>query len=444
VKRIDRRRFLRGAGGVAIALPFLSAMSDSVRAGSFPKRLVIFFTGLGQVKSQWAPVGTETDFDLGTVLQPLEAHKKDLLILEGIDMVSAYHGPGDPHQTGIGQALTGTELQEGKLFPYACNPFATVGWGGGISVDQFLGKRVGKATKFASLEFGVQVQLSNVSSRMSYAGPATPVPPDDDPWHVFDRIFSDLGNDPKELEIQRSKRRHVLDAIRDDYAKVVRGLGSDDKQKLENHLSVIEDIEQRLDAPGSLGGVCKLLDVGKPVDIYANDNYPRIGQLQLDLLAMSLGCDLTRVATVQWTTTEAGKVFTWLGQSDTHHALSHSGDSDAARRAQLVDIGVWHAQRLDYLINKLKAMPEGDGTVFDNTLIVWCTDISTGNTHSRRDMPYVLAGGCGGALKTGRYLKYAGDAHNDLLVSICHAMGVDVSTFGNPDYCTGPLSGLTA
>jgi hypothetical protein len=445
VKAISRRAFLRGAGGVAIALPFLSAMTEKeARALPFPKRFVVFFTGLGTVKNAWVPSGTETDFTLGKILSPLAPFKKDLLVLEGIDMESAYHGPGDPHQLGIGQALTGTELQEGGLFKYACNANATVGWGGGISIDQLLAQQLGKATKFSSLELGVQVQNSNVSSRMSYQGPGKPVPPDDDPHNAFQRIFGDLGADPQSLAKVRAERHRVLDAVMDDYASLNQKLGADDKVKLEAHLEAIHDIDQRLDKTGTLGGACSIPSIGEPLAVYANDNYPQIGKLQLDLLAMSLACDLTRVASIQWTSVQTGKVFTWLGQTTPHHTLSHSGDSDAVSQGQLVDIGHWHAQQLAYLCGKLASIPEGDGTVLDNTVILWCTDIARGNTHARRDMPYVLVGGCGGALQTGRHVKYEGNHHNDLLVTLANAMDVGITTFGNPEYCTGPLPKLLA
>ena len=159
----------------------------------------------------------------------------------------------------------------------------------------------------------------------------------------------------------------------------------------------------------------------------------------VDLLAVALACDLTRVASVQWTTTQTGKVFTWLGLSSTHHDLSHSSLSDKDSEQKIVNIGNWHAQQLAYLMGKLKAMPEGDGTVLDNTVILWCTDISQGQSHARTDMPYVLAGGAGGAWKTGRYIKRVGEPHNNLLVSIANAMDVPVSSFGNPDFCTGSL-----
>ncbi|AUX41943.1 hypothetical protein SOCE26_033680 [Sorangium cellulosum] len=443
-RRLGRRAFLRGAGGLAVALPFLDAMSGSASAVDFPKRFVVFFTGLGTVKKAWSPTGTETSFELGEILGPLDPFKDRLLVLEGIDMESAHHGPGDPHQQGIGHALTGTELQEGDLFPYACNAAAKVGWGGGISVDQFLAAQLGQHTKLPSLELGVQVQHANVSSRLSYLGPGQPVPPEDDPRAAFDRLFLDLSADPEVLARRRVLRRRVLDDVLEDYSALARTLGGEDRAKIEHHLEAIDQIEKRLDAPALLGGACAIPSLGEPLDVYTNDNFPAIGAAQIDLLVTALACDLTRIASIQWSATQAGKVFTWLGQSETHHALSHSSMNNDEKQRQLIDIGRWQATQLADLLGKLDAVKEGTGTLLDNTLVLWCTDIAVGQSHARRDMPYVIAGGAGGALRTGRYLRYGGDPHNNLLVALCNAMGVGVSTFGNPAYCTGPLPGLLA
>jgi hypothetical protein len=400
-------------------------MAPRASAVESPKRFIAFFTGLGQVKTRWVPTGTELDFQLSDVLSPLEPFKDKIVVLEGVDMKSAYSGPGDPHQQGIAQALTATELQEGALFPYACNPGKMVGWGGGISLDQRLALEIGQANKFPSLELGVQVQYSNVSSRISYLGPGQPVPPDDDPWHVFARVFTDLTTDPDVLAKLKAERKQVLDLVRGDYSALLGQVGYDDRQKLDAHMTAIADIQKHLDTVGTVGGACQIPTIDAPIDIYANDNYPAIGKLQLDLLAMAIACDLTRVASVQWTTVQTGKVFSWLGISQTHHDLSHSGLSDKDSEQKLVNIGNWHAQ--------------GSGTALDNTVILWCTDIAQGQSHARLDMPYILAGGAGGAWKTGRYVKHVGEPHNNLLVSIANALDVPITTFGNPDFCTGPM-----
>jgi len=174
-----------------------------------------------------------------------------------------------------------------------------------------------------------------------------------------------------------------------------------------------------------------------------NDAFPDTGATQIDLLVMALACDITRVASLQWSRSVSQTRFTWLNIPEGHHDLSHHGDDDAAAQDKLTRINNWYAQQLATLIGKLKSVPEGDGTMLDHTLILWCNELAKGNVHSHINAPYVLAGKAGGALKTGRFLSYDGDVpHNNLLLSILHAMGIPDTSFGKPEWCTGPLAGL--
>lgn len=453
-KKMSRRAFLRGAGGVAVSLPFLGAMgcsrkspllgNDQFAAEGLPKRIIFMFSANGTIRENWSPSGGETDFSLSKILAPLERHKSDLVILDGVDMTSAYNGPGDGHQKGMGHLLTGTELLEGDLFEGGGDS-GKVGWGGGISVDQEIANHIGDATKFRSLAFGVQVQSNTVWSRMSYRGPNDPVPPEDDPRKALARIFGDLGADPFGLEERAAKRQTVLDAVSADYKRLNAQLGAEDRERMDIHIAAIEEIERSLNTGGGqVGGACKKPMISAPEDIYANDNYPAIGKVQTDLLVMALACDLTRVATLQWHRSVSNKVFRWLENPipDGHHSLSHEGDSNSVAMDKITRINTWYAEQLAYLLDRLKAVPEGDGTMLDNTVVVWGNELGRGNNHTRKDIPFVLAGRAGGALKSGRYLKYDQDPHNNLHVSLLNMMGIDTNTFGNPAYCTGPLSGL--
>jgi len=182
-----------------------------------------------------------------------------------------------------------------------------------------------------------------------------------------------------------------------------------------------------------------------PVATYANDAFPAVGGIQLDLMAMALACDITRVASMQWSRSVSSTRFTWLNVAQGHHDLSHRPDTDPGAVSDLTKINTWYAQQLAGLIDRLKATPDGaGGTMFDGTLVLWCNELAKGNTHGRVGAPYVLAGSAGGALRTGRFLRYDGQGlpHNNLLVSILNAMGVPDTTFGKPDWCTGPLAGL--
>jgi hypothetical protein len=165
----------------------------------------------------------------------------------------------------------------------------------------------------------------------------------------------------------------------------------------------------------------------------------------MDLLVSSLACGMTRVGSLQWSRGISLTTFPWLGIKESHHSLSHRGDADDDARSKLTQINKWYAQQLAYLCRKLDAIPERDGkSLLDHTLIVWGNELSKGNNHSHDDLPFVLLGGAGGALKMGRYVNFPARGHNDLLLTICRAMGLDNESFGNPKHCSGPLGALLA
>lgn len=171
----------------------------------------------------------------------------------------------------------------------------------------------------------------------------------------------------------------------------------------------------------------------------SNDNFPAVGKLQMDLMAMALACDLTRVGTIQWENSVGNVQFTWLNITRGHHDMSHDGDDVTQTMENLTQINIWYAQQLAYLLGKLAAIPEGSGTMLDNTLVFCVNELSRGNVHSHNPMPYLFAGGTGGTLQMGRFLQFKGEPHNNLLVSLMNLYGVE-GTFGDPNFCTGPLT----
>jgi len=451
---VKRRRFLQGAAGVVVGLPFLSSLSPDADAAPGPKRIVFFFTPLGTVKKKWwpllpggaefAPSGSTHDaYIMNEILEPLTSMKDKLLILDGVDMQSAYEGPGDAHQLGIGHALTGVPLLEGDLFQYGCG-MGTVGWGGGQSIDQRIADHVlaTDLVSFGSLELGVQVDGDTVSHRINYEGPGFPIQPDNDPRSVFDRVF----DHPPDFGALKVERGHVLDFVMDDYARLRSRLGGDDRYKLDGHLASVEAVAKRLDAPPIVyEGACQMPDVsGAPVDHMENEDMPAIGSLQMDLLSMALTCKATRVATLQWRDCFSNKTSPWLGIFDGHHQLSHTNESSVADQAKLTTIYRWYAEQFADFIGKLDAVDEGGVSALDNSLVVWCTDIAHGQSHARLKMPYVIAGTGGGYLKTGRYFDLGGESHLNLLVTLANAMGLPLTTFGMPEFCTGEIAAIKA
>jgi hypothetical protein len=429
---------------VAIALPWLEVMTPprSARAATPPRRFLSFFEPNGYVRSAWVPTGTETSFTLNRSLKPLEPHLKDIVILDGLNNTAALPQPGDDHMRGMGSMLTGTQLLEGKMMGGSGRP---AGFAAGISVDQELVNRLKPPTKLRSLELGVQSgRLGEVYGISSYGGPNQPLPVTNDPAAVFDRLFADGATgagDPGAAERLRAERRSVLDAVKESYAAVLPRLSAEDRRKLDAHFTHLRSLETRFLDLSTGGGGCDR-PARPALDHRANANFPAVGKLQMDLLVAALACDLTRVGSLQWSHSVGDVRFTWLGASRGHHDMSHDPDSNTATWELVTKIDTWYAEQFAYLLGRLKSIQEGDRTLLDNCLVVWCNELSRGNSHSHDNQPFVLAGRAGGALRTGRFLKYSRIPHNNLLVSLLNAMGVPATTFGNPANCTGALTGL--
>lgn len=439
MKRLSRRTILRGAGGAAIALPFLEAMLPRrAQAATSPRRFIVMFSPNGTLPS-WAPTGSELSFTLSPILSPLAPHQADLVIVQGLLQQG---GGGDGHQNGIGGMLTGSPLNPG---PFAGVGGPPAGWATGPSVDQRIAEALAAPTPFRSLELGVQVGAADDWGRMIYRAANQPLPPTDDPVAVYNTVFSDLHTDPVALAHQRTRNKSILDAVGAEYTRLSSQLGGSDKQRLEAHLTAVREIETRL-TTNLVESNPACADPKVPaVAAHNNDSFATAGGIQMDLLTMALACDLTRVASLQWSRSVSQVRFTWLGIADGHHDLSHRSDADSDAVTKLTQINTWYAQQLAGLIARLKATRDATGaTLFDNTLVLWCNELAKGNTHSRQDAPYVLAGTGGGPLVTGRYLNYEGQglAHNNLLVSILNAMDIPDTTFGQASWCTGPLSGF--
>ncbi|MCA9581496.1 MAG: DUF1552 domain-containing protein, partial [Myxococcales bacterium] len=243
-----RRAFLGGVGAGALALPFL----HTLRAGAadiFPKRFVVFFTPNGTIRNEWVPTGGETDFKLKRILQPLEEFREHLLILEGVDMKSGYSGPGDGHQKGMGTMLTGAELLPGDVGGGDSSP--PVSWASSISIDQYIANNISADRPYRSIELGVHTKdYANIWTRMIYAGPSQPLPPEANPYQAFDKLFGDLDVGAEELEKRKALRRSVLDSVKGDFASIQKRLGVADRHRMQSHMDGVREIEKRLESAG--------------------------------------------------------------------------------------------------------------------------------------------------------------------------------------------------
>jgi hypothetical protein len=428
---VSRRKLL----GAAAAFAGTALLPRTVWADSPPpKRLVIVFTANGTIFNSWVPTGSETSFTLSTILNPLKTWQSKLLVLNGINAKSATNGPGDDHMRGMGHMLTGIELLPGNTMGGAGIP---AGLAGGISIDQRVAQDIGSNTRFPSLEFGVMVKSSDVWARMIYSGANQPLPPMEDPVAAFTRVFAGSTLDAQQTAILLKRRQSVLDYVQGSLGGLAGRVGSDDRQRVQQHQDSVRQIERQLLAQT---GACSPPMVAK-TDLTQIANYPAVGKAQMDLLVASLACDQTRVASLQWSRSVSDIPMPWLNISTGHHTLSHDADTDSAAQASLVQINNWYAQQFAYLVGQLDAVVESDGTtLLDNTMVLWMNELAKGNVHSHNPLPVVIAGSCGKALRTGRFVTYSpAQPHNNLLVSVANAMGTSIKTFGNPAYCTGPL-----
>ena len=421
---VSRRSFIKGLGATALLSPFMGARAWADDAA--PLRLVVFFSPNGTIHQHWRPTGGETSFNFqaGSILEPLDAIRDDVLILDGINFLTATN-----HEGGMGAMLTGGGAS---------------GETGGKSLDQYIAAELNHPTRFSSLELGVQTSNwgGGMQTRMSYSGAGSYVTPDDRPANVFERLFGDVSQDAQALEKLRARRLSVLDLVRNETAALKPKLGMRERIKLDEHLESIRRLE--LSFEDSSTQDCSTPALAAISGPTTNASFPLVGQAQMDLLVTSLACDMTRVASLQWSHTVSPTVFTWLGMNEGHHALSHCDDNNTAGVANFVHAERWYADQFVHLVQSLKQRsdPLGPGSLLDNTVVLWAKEMGDSRLHNCESVPFVIAGGSNSPFSLGRYLQLNNTAHNHLLVSICESFGLNNQTFGDPSVGSGSISEL--
>ncbi|MEY4483898.1 MAG: hypothetical protein RL693_1350 [Verrucomicrobiota bacterium] len=435
MKALNRRQFLRDLGISAAAYPFLAGL-PSLTGAPLPQRrqrLVIMFSPNGTLPDQFWPDQEGENFEFKSILKPLEPFKKQTLILRGI--YNKIRGDGDQHMRGMSCLLTASELMPGNIQGGSDNP---AGWAGNISIDQeiknYLQSRPETRTRFGSLEFGVAVpDRADPWTRMSYAGANQPIAPIDDPYQMLGKLYGQMKD--KESLVS------ILDDVRDDLKRVSTKLSARDKMLLDQHMTLVRGLEQELQAPDTTAKLSHPMPQLDPSIELVNDNTPEISRMQIDLLVNSLANDMTRVATLQYMRSVGQAQMRWLGIEEGHHSLSHEPDNNQASQEKLKKINTWFCGELAYLAKRLTETPEpmGEGTMLDNTLLVWTNELGVGNSHTLENIPCVLVGG-GTDWKMGRSLKFDKAAHNRLWLTLAHAMGhKELKTFGKAELCDGGL-----
>jgi hypothetical protein len=430
-----RRDFIRNLGLSAAAAPFLGNLPSLAFANSRRRkqRLVVIFSPNGIVPTAFWPDEEGELKGFKEILAPLEPFRRHVLLLHGV--CDKIRGGGSAHQRGIGCLLTGQELFPGNQQGGSGNP---VGWASGISVDQeicnFLQADPETRTRFGSLVFGVNVpDRADVWTRLSYTGPNRPITPITDPYQMFAKLYGE----PSSQEDLKS----ILDSVREDLSKLARAVSGEDRRLLDEHATFVREMERELRAAHTVAAE----DVPRIEPGVDADDVPRISRMQIDLMVSSFAADFARLATLQFDTATGQAKLHWLGINDAHHEISHEPDSNADAQDKLIRINRWYCDQMAYLVRRLAETPEpgGDGSLLDNTLVIWSNELGKGNSHTLNNIPFVLAGG-GLDFRLGRSIQYPMVPHNRLLLSIAHGFGHYIDRFGIPEHCVdGPLPGLT-
>jgi len=470
-----RRTFLRGAGGVAVALPLLESLGwrrftgTASAAMGTQRRLLVFFTCNGANLETFYPATdygplTAQSFPDSCALSPLRDHASRLLIPRGIYMAPRgfgwddYAKAGDDHAKGMGHKLTGQPLLDGTLFA------------AGPSVDQYAAQRVNPGGKPA-LTAMVGYRANNQLGYVSFSGSNSPVTGENNPWLIYQDLMGigDIGEEAKAKIAAR--RQSVLDLVEDDFSQL-KSLSKEDALKVEMHLDSIRDLELEMAGSGLIA--CSLdparaaeIEALNPDTVATDAEFKRIGRMQMDIMAMALACGATHVGSLQWGSGAGGPIFTWDGMAHqyNHHKLSHgntkdddSGEAVVGYLDLLTQIDRWYAEQYRYLLDRLAAYTEGDSTVLDNSAVVWANELADGKGHTFFDLPWVIAGSAAGYLKQGQYVKmwesgvtdFNTAPHNRLLITLLNAVGVTaqgggpVTEFGHAQLAKGEFMQLRA
>ncbi|HWB02366.1 MAG TPA: DUF1552 domain-containing protein [Verrucomicrobiales bacterium] len=437
-----RRLFLRGLGA-SIALPAFQSLAPRLRAAATaaklattatgaPLRTAFFFFPNGSIPSRWWPAKEGTDFEFSPSLKPLEEVRKHVQIIGGLENLNGEGGPdgaGD-HARGVGTFLTGVRLKKSATDVRA-----------GVSIDQVIARQTGHLTRLSSLELSCDaVRKSGACDsgyacayqfNLSWSGPSSPMTPEVNPRLLFERLFGpgNAGERAQNLKRRQAEQKSVLDFVLEDARSMQRRLDARDNEKLDQYLTGLRNIEQRIEKAERLGPPP---DPGTPSPAGVPENYGEHIQLMSDLMVMAFQSDLTRVASFMLAHDGSNRSFADIGISEGHHDISHHQNKpELVDKVSLIDR--WYADQFAQVLKKLEAVKDTDGkSLLHNSMIIFGGGNGDPNRHNHDNLPFVLAGHGGGTLTPGRYVKHKDTPAMNMMLSLADRMGVTgVERFGD-------------
>ncbi len=437
-KAIPRRAVLRGIGAT-LALPLLDGMVPALSAirntpAKGMRRFGVVYVPNGMAMEYWTPKGEGTAFELSPILQPMAPFRDRTLVLTGLNPGpggGAHAGASTKFLTGVpGKMTDGAEILSGT------------------SIDQFLGKELGQYTQLSSLELALDGRdfagscdagfSCAYTNTISWRTPTTPLPMENNPRVVFERLFGDSGSTDPAVRLARIKEdRSILDSVTEKVADLQRGIGPEDRHKISQYLDAVRDVERRIQKAEEQNSR-ELPVVQQPAGVPATfDEYMR---LMFDLQLLAYQVDLTRVVTFMVGREISGRTYNEIGIPDAHHPLSHHLD-DPTKIGTMSKINTYHVQLFADFLEKMRSTPDGDGSLLDHSLLLYGAGMSNSNAHAPINLPIMVVGGAAGGLKGGRHIKYPEDTlAANLLMAIMEKLGVPMEKVGNSNGTLDVLS----
>jgi hypothetical protein len=431
---LSRRHFLRGLGA-CLALPtfetfaptrLVAATPAGATPGGAPLRMAFVYFPNGAIPSQWWPEGAGTDFKLARTMQPLANVKNQMQIISELECQNAYPGPDGPgdHARASGSFLTGVRVRK------------TAGSDihAGISIDQVAANAIGHLTRFPSLELTCDSVRKSGSCDSGYScayqynlawkSPNQPVAPEPNPRLFFERLFGEgsAAERKQNLKRRQQQQRSILDFVLEDAHSLERNLASRDKQKLDEYLGSVREIEKRLEQAEQFGDRTPNPANDTPAGIPAN--YQEYLELMFEMMVLAFQTDSTRIATFLMANEGSNRPFPEIGISEGHHYLTHHKNDDEMIQ-KVTEIDLWYMQRFAAFLEKLEQTKDVDGkSLLHNSMIVYGSGNADGNRHTHINLPIILAGGGGGTLTPGRFVKAGSVPITNLFLSMIDRLGV--------------------
>lgn len=433
-RAIPRRTVLRGLG-TTIALPLLEsmvpAMSALAKTAANPvRRFSVIYVAHGAAPGYWVPKTEGAAYELTQPLEPLAAFRDQMLVLTGIDNVVAMAREGDP-RGGHGR------MAPAFMSGVHAKPTQGVDYAAGISIDQIAANHVGKETQLPSLQLSIEpIEFSGTcdsgyacvyTNTLCWRTPTMPLPMENNPRAVFERLFGDSGSTDPAVRVRRLRqKRSILDSVLEKAVSLSSNFGPSDRLRFDQYLASVRDIERRIET-AEAQSERELPVVDQPAA--APPIYADFVKLMFDLQLLAYQADLTRVITFMLAKELNGRSWPEIGVSEGHHALSHHGNNPE-KKALLARVNGYHTTMLAYFLERLQSTPDGDGSLLDHAIILYGSGHGDPNIHEPKELPVLVVGGAAGRLRGGRHIRYKGQQLPNLHVTLLNKFGVPVESVG--------------